>query len=93
MEFNADRLSWMSDETVQEYVFDVLPIPVIDRRHGPQGVIYPFENMAVGTSFVARKSANTLWYSVKRYRKDGRMDREFKVRDLPEGGCRVWRVK
>ena len=80
-----------------EYVFDDEPVPAPgDPRRGAVRIYFPFGEMElVGpkASFKTHRTMGTLRDAIRRYRKDGKMEEEFKVRERPEGGCRVWRIK
>lgn len=77
-----------------EYVFDdeLVPAPG-DPRRGAIRIYFPFVEMEVGRSFTTHRTLGTLRDAVRRFRKDGHMEKEFKVRELPAGGCRAWRTK
>ena len=83
------------DEPNAEWGYDpdVVTYPV--EKPGKRAIYYPFDVLEVGKSFTARKKAEALIYSIKRWRglSDENAFRRFRVKALPEGGCRVWRVK
>lgn len=77
-----------------EYVFDELPVPAPgDPRRGAVRIYFPFVEMEVGRSFTTHRTLGTLRDAVRRFRGTGHAEKEFKVRERAEGGCRVWRIK
>lgn len=72
---------------------DEQAVELTDARYSKRLVFYPFSQLEVGKSFTANRTKSTLWWAVRRYKAEGHKEMEFKIREIPEGGCRVWRVK
>ncbi len=75
-------------------VVDAERVPYTGEKPGKRAIYYPFDKLEVpGMSFTAPKSAESLLAAARRYREAGHEEQSFRARDLPAGGCRVWRVK
>ena len=78
-----------------EFELDTGTVRRTDARLGVKPVLYPFDDMEVGTSFRAKRQVQTLKYAIRKYREMGHKERHYSVRPISEGEyqCRVWRVK
>lgn len=76
-----------------EFWLDEIAVPLPEVKKGAPAVYYPFDHLIVGGSFKARRRMDALRKAIRSFRQAGHAEQVYKVRDLPEGGCRVWRVK
>jgi hypothetical protein len=74
------------------FVVDPVRVPLPERPKRERAY-FPFDVLEVGQSFTSSHAHGTLRDAQKKFRANGGSDRSFAVRELPEGGCRVWRVK
>lgn len=74
------------------FVLDAESVPLPERPRR-EAAYFPFDVLEVGQSFTSSHQHGTLRDAAKRFRASSGSDRGFAFRSLPDGGCRVWRVK
>ena len=77
-----------------EYVLDdeLIARPEV-KPQGAKPIYFPFDVMDVGKSFTTHRTLGTLRKAMRRFRDAAGGEVWFTARALPQGGCRVWRVK
>lgn len=74
------------------FVLDAARVPLPEKPKR-EAAYFPFDVLEVGQSFTSHHQHGTLRDAAKRFRASSGSDRGFAFRSLPDGGCRVWRVK